>query len=127
MIEEVGLTEAAKAAHEANRAYCEACGDMSQPMWDNAPTWQRESAIAGAMRIMEDPSTTPEQSHNGWMAQKVDDGWVYGPEKDPDKKEHPCMVPYGHLPAQQRVKDLIFGTVVRGVLANYGLIPVEFV
>ena len=28
----------ARAAHEANRAYCLALGDTSQPSWDDAPS-----------------------------------------------------------------------------------------
>lgn len=44
---------AARAAHEVNRAYCIALGDTSQPSWDEAPEWQRESAkkgVQGAQR-----------------------------------------------------------------------------
>lgn len=32
------------------------------------------------------------------------------------KKEHPCFVPYQELPANQRLKDHMFGLVVRAVL-----------
>jgi hypothetical protein len=119
------IISAAKAAHEANRAYCEACGDMSQTTWDDAPSWQKDSAKYGVEQIISDPSTTPEQSHEGWLKVKLEDGWKYGPVKDADKKEHPCMVLYDQLPAQQRAKDLLFGTVVRGVLLNYGVIAEE--
>jgi len=37
----------ARAAHEANRAYCLAIGDVSQTSWDDAPEWQRSSARNG--------------------------------------------------------------------------------
>ncbi len=121
------LNAAAKAAHEVNRAYCEACEDYSQPKWVDAPLWQQHSAISGVEQILKDPSTTPEQSHEGWLETKAADGWKYGPEKDPDKKEHPCFVPYAELPPQQRIKDTLFGTVVRAVLAHYGVIPTEAV
>ncbi len=33
--------------------------------------------------------------------------------KDAEKKEHPCFVPYAELPAKQRMKDHLFGAVVR--------------
>jgi hypothetical protein len=96
----------ARAAHEANRAYCIAMGDMSQQPWDDAPEWQRESArlgVAGALR-----GNTPEQSHEGWLEHKRAEGWVYGPLKDPEKREHPCMRPYSELPHEQRVKDQLY-------------------
>lgn len=110
------LEQAAKTAHEANRILCQALGDDSQPKWDDAPQWQKDSAIAGVRQILRDPRTTPKQSHAGWLAQKQADGWKYGPVKDPEKKEHPCFVPYEELPAQQRLKDYMFGIAVRGVL-----------
>jgi hypothetical protein len=111
---------AARMAHEANRLLCIAQGDFSQPKWEDAPRWQKDSALAGASAINADPSTTPEQSHEGWLAQKTADGWKYGPVKDPAKKEHPCFVPYSELPESQRVKDSMFGLVVRLAL---GFIP----
>ena len=101
----------ARAAHEANRAYCLALGDTSQPPWDAAPEWQKSSArngVAGALA-----GATPEQSHESWLAEKKATGWKYGPVKNPDAKEHPCFVPYAELPPAQRAKDAIFTTVVR--------------
>ena len=103
----------AKVAHEMNKVYCESIGDFSQPSWDDAPQWQRESAIAGVEYLINDSDAQPEDSHNSWLAHKHKDGWVYGPVKDPEKKEHPCMVPYDRLPEQQRYKDKFFHTVVQ--------------
>jgi hypothetical protein len=106
----------ARVAHEANRGYCIGLGDYSQERWENAPQWQKDSAIAGVEAIIANPALTPEQSHEGWLTQKKDDGWVYGTTKNPDKKTHPCVVPYDELPAEQRVKDALFGAVVRALL-----------
>jgi hypothetical protein len=104
----------ARAAHEANRAYCAALGDTSQPPWEQAPEWQRSSAINGVFGVLN--NNTPEQSHESWLAEKAANGWKYGPVKDPDKKEHPCFVPYAELPPEQRAKDSIFVTVVRAMV-----------
>lgn len=103
---------AARAAHEVNRAYCEALGDFSQESWELAPQWQRDSAVLGAKLHLDNPRAGPAASHESWMAQKVADGWVYGPEKRPDLKQHPCMVPFGDLPTSQQAKDFIFRAVV---------------
>jgi len=110
------IEQIAKTAHEANRAYCQACGDDSHAPWDDAPEWQRESVIAGVEMIITNPETTPEQSHEAWVKRKEAEGWKYGPVKDPEKKEHPCMQSYATLPPGQRAKDLIFGAVVRSFL-----------
>lgn len=107
---------AARATHEANRILCESQGDNSQVPWEQAPDWQKNAAIIGAGLIKNDPSTTPEQSHQSWLRVKEVGGWKYGLVKDPEKKEHPCFIPYNQLPANQRLKDELFGIVVRAVL-----------
>jgi len=105
----------ARVCHEANRAYCATLGDHSQPEWPYTPEWQRVSAIAGVAAALDNPDQTPELSHQGWLDQKHADGWVYGKVKDPVRKEHPCMVEYDALPAEQRTKDHLFLTIVRAL------------
>lgn len=102
----------AKICHEANKAYCRTQGDYSQPSWRLAPDWQRESAINGVKFHLDSPESSPEDSHNNWLKEKEKDGWVYGPEKNPEKKEHPCMVPYSKLPENQRAKDYLFSGII---------------
>lgn len=104
--------------HEANRAYCLAIGDSSQPHWEHAPDWQRASAVAGVEFRIKHPDATPESMHQSWMNQKVQDGWVHGLVKDPDKKEHPCMVPYSELPKEQRIKDHLFAAIFDAVRSD---------
>ena len=105
------VEQIARLCHEVNRAYCQSIGDDSQPAWEAAPNWQRESAINGVRFHLEN-DVTPEQSHENWMREKAAAGWTYGPVKDPEKKQHPCMVPYAELPLEQRTKDYLFKAVV---------------
>lgn len=105
----------AMVAHEVNRAYCAGTGDTSQPSWEDAPEWQKASAMAGVQMHLANPDATPEQSHESWLAQKLADGWVYGEVKDAEKKEHPCVKPYAELPEAQKVKDYLFRAVVHAM------------
>jgi len=111
----------AAAAHQANRAYCIALDDISQPVWEDAPEWQRSSACNGVKAAL-DPDQTPEKSHEGWLKQKTEEGWRWGPVKDPELKLHPCFLPYGDLPADQRLKDDIFLTTVRSIAKAVGIL-----
>lgn len=100
----------AEICHNVNKAYCESIGDHSQPSWEEAPDWQKESAING-VEFHLDNDVTPEQSHMNWYVEKDKAGWVYGEVKDPEKKTHPCMVSYSKLPIEQRTKDFLFKAV----------------
>lgn len=102
----------ARAGHEVNRAYCLSLGDTSQPPWEEAPEWQKSSARAGARGVLMNPTQEPAEGHEAWMRQKLAEGWKYGLVKDPDRREHPCMMAYADLPAAQKAKDWIFRQVV---------------
>jgi len=102
----------AQVCHQANKAWCEANGDDSQSEWNDAPDWQSKSAIKGVEFRLENPDAGHDASHNSWMKEKVDTGWVYGEEKDEEKKTHPCIVPFEELPLFQQQKDALFCAIV---------------
>jgi RyR domain len=108
-------TMVAKMCHAANKAWCELHGDFSQPEWDAAPDWQKESAIQGVEFHRANPDAGDSASHDNWTALKVKEGWVYGKTKDPEAKTHPCIVPFDDLPHQQRKKDAIFRAIVHAL------------
>lgn len=105
----------ARVCHEVNRAYCISIGDSSQPSWEDAPLWQQESAANGVRFTLGNPDATPEDSHNAWLREKLENGWTYGPIKCPERREHPCCVPYSELPQAQRTKDYLFQAVIRSL------------
>lgn len=106
----------ARVCHEVNRAFCAAMGDDSQVPWEEAPDWQRESAIKGVLFNVENRDTTNAgDTHRSWLAEKEATGWKYGPVKDVEKKEHPCMVPFHELPPEQQVKDHLFLAISLGL------------
>lgn len=111
------IKQIASVCHEANRSYCASIGDHSQPAWDDAPEWQQKSAKSGVEfhlnHLQAGDSPAPSASHDSWLAEKKADGWKYGLVKNPETKEHPCFVSYEDLPIEQRLKDYIFGAVVK--------------
>lgn len=109
------LEQVAKVCHEANRAYCQTIGDNSQPAWEQAPQWQKDSAINGVKfhvaHLSAGSKPSPSASHEAWLEEKRKAGWTYGPTKNPDTKQHPCFMPYDGLPLEQRMKDYIFAAI----------------
>lgn len=112
---EITIEQIAKTAHEINAAFCLAYGDDSQPTWDDAPEWQRKSAINGVKFHMQNPDADPSSSHVNWLKEKIADGWTYGEVKDPIAKTHPCCVEYDQLPPEQKAKDYLFKQIVHSL------------
>lgn len=101
----------AKVCHQANKAWCESNGDLSQKDWDEAEQWQRESAIKGVTFRFENPNAPDSAQHDAWSRDKIEAGWKYGELKDATAKTHPCLVPFESLPEFQRKKDTLFAAI----------------
>lgn len=102
----------ARVCHEANRAWCEAHGDLSQPIWAEAEPWMVEASKSTVRYLLDHPDAPDSAIHDQWMAQKRADGWVHGPVKDAEKKTHPCLAPFEALPKEQQAKDRLMRAVV---------------
>ena len=46
-----------------------------------------------------------ENNHDIWGAQRMRDGWTYGPQRDDAKKQHPDLIPYNELPESEKEYD----------------------
>lgn len=46
-----------------------------------------------------------ENVHEVWAAARIAQGWTYGPVRDDDKKQTPCLVPYADLPEVEKDYD----------------------
>lgn len=46
-------------------------------------------------------------AHDLWAAQRISEGWRFGPKRDDQKKEHPDLVPYQQLPESEKAYDRI--------------------
>ncbi|HEX9232441.1 MAG TPA: RyR domain-containing protein [Blattabacteriaceae bacterium] len=109
------IEDIARIAHEANKAYCESLGDFSQFLWSQSPDWQKDYVIAGVKFRLKNTHGTAEENHSEWLKIRLQAGWKYSSIKNVEKKEHPNMVPYDRLPELQRVKDVLFISIVDGL------------
>ena len=44
-------------------------------------------------------------THEVWAAQRIKDGWTYGPLRNDASKQHPGLVPYEQLPESEKDYD----------------------
>lgn len=111
----LNMSEIAKMCHEVNKIWCISNDDNSQPSWEDAPDWQKQSAIDGVKFHLNNPDASDRATHENWMAQKINDGWTYGELKDSEAKTHPCLVEFDELPIKERKKDALFRAVVHAL------------
>jgi hypothetical protein len=46
-----------------------------------------------------------ENVHNVWAQGRLSEGWTYGPVRDDQKKQTPCLVPYADLAEIEKAYD----------------------
>ena len=46
-----------------------------------------------------------ENTHDVWAVGRINQGWKYGKERNDEKKETPCLLPYDELPESEKEYD----------------------
>lgn len=72
---------------------------------DYQPTELNTPGITLSADILELTEALAHHAHDVWARQRIAEGWRYGPERDGDRKEHPCLVPYDQLPESEKEYD----------------------
>jgi len=64
-------------------------------------------------------------SHDVWAIGRIADGWKYGPKRNDDRKENPCLVPYEDLPESEKEYDRSMAMeTLKAILAlGYRILP----
>ncbi len=106
----------AEIAHEANRVYCQHAGGPLRVKWHLLTKREMEGLVSGVEFIAASPNATPHELHEAWFEWMVKDGWSPGGVLDRVAKVHPNLRPWDELPLRERIKDALFGGIVRACL-----------
>ena len=51
--------------------------------------------------------------HEVWAQNRMNEGWTFGPVRDDQKRQTPCLIPYEQLPEEEKAYDrnTAFGTL----------------
>jgi hypothetical protein len=63
------------------------------------------SKIQLSSQICQLTEVLAKNAHEVWAQQRISEGWRYGQERNDQRKEHPCLVPYEQLPESEKVYD----------------------
>jgi len=66
-----------------------------------------------------------ENAHDLWAAQRLAEGWTFGPQRDDNAKKHPCLISYADLPESERAYDrsAAMGTLKAIIALGYAISP----
>ena len=46
-----------------------------------------------------------ENTHEVWSKGRMEEGWTYGPVRNDELKQHPCLISYSELPESEKEYD----------------------
>ena len=55
--------------------------------------------------LMELAEAISKNVHEVWAQNRMNEGWTYGPVRDDQKKQTPCLIPYEQLPDEEKAYD----------------------
>lgn len=63
------------------------------------------SDIVLSSELLELTEKLAQNTHDIWSLNRLKEGWRYGSERNDNKKENPCLVPYDELPESEKEYD----------------------
>ena len=66
-----------------------------------------------------------ELEHERWSVNRARAGWTWGPRRDDEARDHPSLVPWSALSAEERDKDRAAVLTITPILADAGLMPIR--
>ena len=69
------------------------------------PKQLNTSKVKLSADLLELTELLAKNTHDIWAVQRFAEGWKYGTERNDERKEHPCLVPYEDLPESEKEYD----------------------
>jgi hypothetical protein len=114
----VRIDEIAEICHVANIAYCRTIGENSHQAWDAMSDEHKDAVIAGVNLVYTTPDVPLDVLHANWIERKRKDGWTVGLVKSRERKQDSNLVPWDRLPAEQRLKYVIFKNTIKSIMSK---------
>lgn len=116
------LTELAKIAYAANRAYARQLGEAVPP-WSEASDEDQQVWRQATRYHLNRLDAAPDDIQDEWLRLERGAGWSYGPKLDNEKRKHPHHVPWVALAPEHRCKVLLIRDVIHDIASCHSITP----
>ncbi len=72
---------------------------------DYIPSMVDTSSVNVPKALIDLSEKIAKNTHEVWSAGRIADGWTWGPQRDDQLKQHPCLVPYEDLSEEEKEYD----------------------
>ncbi len=72
---------------------------------DYIPSMVDTSSVNVPKALIDLSEKIAKNTHEVWSAGRIADGWTWGPKRDDQLKQHPCLVPYEDLSEEEKEYD----------------------
>ena len=72
---------------------------------DYKPSPINTSSVEVPQDLLELTEKIAENVHDVWAQNRIKEGWTYGPERNDELKQTPCLVAYEDLPEEEKDYD----------------------
>jgi hypothetical protein len=93
-----------------------AAGYRISPLTD----WDAEKLVFSEDDPQDEVSLMARMEHDSWCQRKMEQGWRYGPEKDPARKTNPSLISWDELPEVEKEKNKAYIRDLPRLLARAG-------
>jgi hypothetical protein len=82
--------------------------------------WDAEKLVFSEDDPQDEVSLMARMEHDSWCQRKMEQGWRYGPEKDPARKTNPSLISWDELPEVEKEKNKAYIRDLPRLLARAG-------
>lgn len=113
------LADIAQIAHDAIRRMVLLYGD-DMPPWDHLSDEGRQFTLQIVREFLEQPDRPANEQHARWVDLRLAEGWHYGAEIDFENHQHPLLMPFNKLSAEDQAKRRLLASTVASLAPLLG-------
>ena len=94
--------------------------DSNHIVFTPSPIDTSETMLPEGLSILKE--AIAKNVHDTWAQSRINEGWTYGPLRNDNLKQHPCLIPYEELPEIEKEYDRTTAMETLKLITKFGWI-----